>query len=139
MSSASSIKENINDKIYARNLPSVILAQPSSFQLNQQNTRYQTHTSNGSIENIYYNQEQIFLPGSHAPRLGYIDNLDKEAILRNQLYPLQKGDMQCKVACVNQVNESPQVKSSSSSSSAAIVPYPSENVFMNPTRLDFKK
>jgi hypothetical protein len=127
--SASSIKEDMNNKIYARNLPSVMLEQTSSFHLGQENTRYEIRNPCIQQKDIFYPQEQIFHPGSSAPRSGYIQNIDKEMLLRNQIYPLQKGDLQCKIACVKQCNETLHVQN---------IPPPSnegqQHLFMNFTR-----
>lgn len=127
--SASYIKDDINNKLYARNLPSVLLQQSASFQLSQENARHEQKIDRCTMAcNTFYKQEQVFHPGSSAPRYGYVSNIDQESILRKQIYPLQKGDLQYQSITLSQCNQSPLVKNNNA------MFHPTQRLFMNSTR-----
>lgn len=96
---ASKYKDDINSKIYNRNIPNTFLEPYISFTPMQ--TKYnkidnfQIKRNNdiflNKIENrADYNQHLFFNPGSKAPWKGFANNVNDESILRNQIYSKQK-------------------------------------------------
>ena len=96
---ASIYKDTHSAKIYNRNLPSVALEPYLSFipiatKYNKiedfASKRNQDLNENKIETRQIYNQMSSFNPGSKAPWKGYSENVDKESVLRNQIYALQK-------------------------------------------------
>ena len=95
---ASSIKDNVNNKIYNRNIPSQNL-QPY-LNVRPVSTKYSLmpivdprKSNNVSLQNMpTYNINNTFSPStSNGPWSGYASNINVESILKNQVYALQKS------------------------------------------------
>ena len=89
--------EELNERILARMYPDRTL--DTQFQFRSQPTRYvylPTVDKNQCIvseKQPPYSVKQIFNPGTrNGPWSGFVDNVDNESILRNQLVPLQNND-----------------------------------------------
>ena len=96
---ASIYKDENSSRIYNRNLPTVTLEPYLSFtpmstkynKIMNHNIKRQYDLEANIMENrVSYNQHKCFNPGSNAPWKGYVQNIDNESILRNQVYALQK-------------------------------------------------
>lgn len=105
----------INKKIYNRNLSSNDLEM--NYDPRPVNTRYREFPILDPITNIKYENKQIydsydtFFPGNRKPHFnGFATNIDKESLLRNQFFTLQRNDQALYVPSsisnmyVNQVN-----------------------------------
>jgi hypothetical protein len=93
--------EDINDRMYLRNIPSAPLQ--AQFDARPVSTKYallpivdRRPVSSVPIAKVpLYNQTQIFSPGTtHGPWAGFATNVNDESILRNQFYALQRGAYQ---------------------------------------------
>ena len=88
---------NINNKIYERNLPSGDLKPYiSQHPLGTKYTKFLILENNSSNNDIVdnYNNYKTFYPGTRkAPFNGFSNKIDDESILRNQVYKLQKSDL----------------------------------------------
>ncbi len=89
--------EELNERIYNRNLPSNNLQ--NSFSFRPVSTKYSVmpildmhkECNTPIVKEPQYNIEKTFNPGNtQSPRRGYCVN--SESVLRNQLYPLQTCD-----------------------------------------------
>jgi len=85
-------QQSINDRIYARNIPSTLLEPSLPFR--PVNTKYvylddisPLYTTNLDATNNKYNDNEIFNPGDRAgPWIGFSSNIDIESTLRDQLH-----------------------------------------------------
>lgn len=93
--------EDINDRMYLRNIPSAPLQ--AQFDARPVSTKYallpimdRRPISTVPIAKVpLYNQTQIFSPGTgHGPWAGFATKINDESILRNQFYALQRGAYQ---------------------------------------------
>ena len=91
------LDNTMNDNIYKRNLPSKTLE--SNFSNIPLGTRYTKYLINNNYNfkltnEMVYDSETTFFPGTSKPHFsGFSTNVDKESILRNQIYPLMKSDL----------------------------------------------
>lgn len=90
------LDNTMNDTIYNRNLPSKNLEYNfSNIPLGTKYTKYLINNNYNFNSNneIIYDSENTFFPGTSKPHFnGFSTNIDKESILRNQIYPLMKSD-----------------------------------------------
>ena len=93
---------NMNSRIYERNIPSSFLE--PSFSTRPSYSKHEilpivkssnNPTPSSPIKNSsypIYNIQSTFNPGSRAPWSGYATNVDTESMLRNQIYFYQKNN-----------------------------------------------
>lgn len=94
-------QNNMNNKIYERNLPSTNLNMnffpapvPTKYRFMPILTSPNENKSGVNINRYpYYDVSNTFFPGDRKPHYsGFAINVDKESGLRNQVYPLQRCD-----------------------------------------------
>lgn len=90
-------QEQLNRRLFNRNIPSAELAPNFSFR--PTSTKYQLcptnqdlETSNTPLRNYpTFETDKVFYPGTHcAPVMGYLNNVNIESYLRNQFFALQE-------------------------------------------------
>lgn len=96
---ASVYKDVNSSRIYNRNLPTLSLEPYLSFtpiatkynKIDNHQMKRQADLEANAMENrVSYNQHMTFNPGSRAPWKGYVEHINDESLLRNQVYALQK-------------------------------------------------
>jgi|TARA_B110000858_G_scaffold198457_1_gene265254 hypothetical protein len=92
-------QNNINNNIFSRNLSNVDLEPQVSFR--PSSTKYQVmpilenkeQNKNDKKNYELFNTNNIFYPGTTKPHFnGFAKGIDRESVLRNQFFALQKGD-----------------------------------------------
>ena len=84
--------EEINHKIYERNVPSSMIPQPLSFRSTP--TKYSLfpvlENSNPEPSKLRdFSLENTFFPGINAPYCGYVNKVNDESYLKNMFFALQ--------------------------------------------------
>ena len=99
MKQASGYKDTTNERIYNRLIPTFTLepylsCTPESTKNNPVDLNMHKRANDIAQHKMEshrnYDQELFFNPGSSAPWKGYSQNVNKESILRNQVYAKQK-------------------------------------------------
>jgi hypothetical protein len=92
-------QNNINNNIFSRNLSNTELEPQFSFR--PSSTKYQVmpilenkeQNKNDKKNYELFNTNNIFYPGTSKPHFnGFAKGIDRESVLRNQFFALQKGD-----------------------------------------------
>jgi hypothetical protein len=92
-------QNNINNNIFSRNLSNTELEPQFSFR--PSSTKYQVMPilepmeENKDVKKNYelFNTNNVFYPGTSKPHFnGFAKGIDRESVLRNQFFALQKGD-----------------------------------------------
>ena len=92
-------QNNINNNIFSRNLSNVDLEPQLSFR--PSSTKYQVmpilenkeQNKNDKKNYELFNTNNVFYPGTTKPHFnGFAKGIDRESVLRNQFFALQKGD-----------------------------------------------
>lgn len=88
------INDNVNVKLYNRNVPSDFLetqlsARPLSTKYNLNPSKNQDYKDNKIYKN--FDIKQTFNPGTQGPWSGFAKHVNDESILKNQIFALQRS------------------------------------------------